>query len=353
MTKFIHFAALLIAAALAGTSMASGQSLTNEECRELGKALSKFPPVMGAVEEGLPKFENALKDKLLPRTSDQLRATTVSAIQASQELLPVLRNFNARVEAIGNQLQLCADASPAMKSPDASTPPTNPVAPKDDLKSGTASVSPPPGASAPVAKVEPPTVRSDTANLASRFQDAEAARNRGDYTTAIQTYRSLADQGHAAAQLALGLMYVKAQGVPQDLTVAQIWFKRAVTNPAADQATRDDANYNSEFIAKRLATAQEAAKEPSHIQPRQLSPYDSWESRQLCEAAIKNTATHPSTVDIWGFTGYGTVVRPNNDRAIKQTFTAKNEFGLELKFDAYCTITPDGKLSSFSVDERR
>src|SRR5713101_8217961 len=77
------------------------------------------------------------------------------------------------------------------------------------------------------------------AAVAGPFEDAEAARNRGDYSTAIQTYRSLADQDRAAAQLMLGVMYVKAQGVPQDLDAAQMWFKRAASNPAADQATRD------------------------------------------------------------------------------------------------------------------
>jgi hypothetical protein len=265
MSKYIHFAASFIAAALGGTSIASGQSLTNEECRQWGKAFSQAATGMRRLEEHLPKLENALKDKLLARTADQLRATTVSAIQASQELLPALRKLNAGIEAISNQLQLCADAnSTAVKSSDASTPPTIP-APSKDVKSGTTSVSQSPGAPAPIAKVETPTPRSDTANLALRFQDAEAASNRGDYTTAIQAYRALADQNHAAAPLKLGLMYVKALGVPQDLTGAQMWFKRAANNPAADQATRDDANYNSEFISKRLATTEEdTSKRPLH-----------------------------------------------------------------------------------------
>jgi hypothetical protein len=41
-------------------------------------------------------------------------------------------------------------------------------------------------------------------------------------------------------------------GVPQDLDAAVIWFNRAAGNPVADQATRDDAIYNREFIAKSL-----------------------------------------------------------------------------------------------------
>ena len=98
--------------------------------------------------------------------------------------------------------------------------------------------------------------------VAGPFEDAEAARNRGDYATAVQAYRSLADQGHAAAQLMLGVMYVKGQGVPPDIDVAQMWFNRAAGNPAADQATRDDANHNRELIVKKLeATAKETVQQ--------------------------------------------------------------------------------------------
>lgn len=162
MSKGVHFAASLIAAGLAGTSIASGQSLTNEECREMGKAILALPPIMGVFENEFPKFESALNDKLLPRTSDQLRAATFSAIQASKELLPALRKFNAGIEALSNQLQLCADAnSTAVRSSDANAPPTIP-APSKDAKSGTTSVSQSPGAPAPVAKVETPTPARET-----------------------------------------------------------------------------------------------------------------------------------------------------------------------------------------------
>lgn len=261
MFRCIHFAVSLLVAALAASSMASGQPLTSDECREMGKALSKIAPSADTLENALPNLDRALKDKLLPRASDQLRASAVSAIQANQELLATVRKFQISMEALVNRLQLCADAnSTGVNSSDAGTPPTTPVAPKDDgLKSDTASVSQSPVARAPAATIETPSIRSNTAN-------------------------------------------------------------------------------------------QEAAKPPLAAP---LSPYDSWESRQLCEAAIKKAATHPSTVDIWGFTGYATVVRSNSDRAIKQTFTAKNAFGLELKYDAYCIISPDGKLDSFSVNERR
>jgi len=52
------------------------------------------------------------------------------------------------------------------------------------------------------------------------FEDATAACERGDYTTAMPLFRRLADQGHAGAQNDLGSMYYKGQGVPQDFAEA-------------------------------------------------------------------------------------------------------------------------------------
>jgi TPR repeat protein len=89
--------------------------------------------------------------------------------------------------------------------------------------------------------------------VAGSIEDADAAYNRGDYSTAINIYRSLAANGNPKAQLNVGLMFVEGQGVAKDLDIAQIFFKSAAANPASDQATRADAIYNQDFIAKRLA----------------------------------------------------------------------------------------------------
>ena len=42
--------------------------------------------------------------------------------------------------------------------------------------------------------------------LAADFEAGRAAYNRGNYETALQQWRPLAEQGHAAAQSNLGLM---------------------------------------------------------------------------------------------------------------------------------------------------
>ncbi len=58
--------------------------------------------------------------------------------------------------------------------------------------------------------------------FAEPYDDALSAYNRGDYTDALQIWRSLANQGHARAQYNLGAMYENGLGVAQDYAEAMI-----------------------------------------------------------------------------------------------------------------------------------
>jgi len=61
-------------------------------------------------------------------------------------------------------------------------------------------------------------------------QDLDAgltAFDAGDYATALQEWRPLAEQGDATAQVNLGLMYENGKGVPQDYTEALRWYRVA------------------------------------------------------------------------------------------------------------------------------
>jgi TPR repeat protein len=62
---------------------------------------------------------------------------------------------------------------------------------------------------------------------AADFATGLAAYNNGDYVTAANEWRPLADQGVAAAQFNLGLMYYDGHGVPQDFARAVVWFSKA------------------------------------------------------------------------------------------------------------------------------
>jgi TPR repeat protein len=66
-----------------------------------------------------------------------------------------------------------------------------------------------------------------TTAVAGDLEDGWAAHERQDYRTALTKWRSAAQQGEVAAQLNLGLMYEKGQGVVQDYKEAVRWVQLA------------------------------------------------------------------------------------------------------------------------------
>jgi uncharacterized protein len=60
--------------------------------------------------------------------------------------------------------------------------------------------------------------------MAGPLEDAHTAYGKGDYKTAFQIFRPLAEQGNAEAQIGVGLMYRDGEGVPQDYAQAVVWF---------------------------------------------------------------------------------------------------------------------------------
>ena len=62
---------------------------------------------------------------------------------------------------------------------------------------------------------------------AATYDDGRRAYRNGDYATALQIFRRLAERGNATAQDALGGMYARGEGVPQDKAEALRWFKMA------------------------------------------------------------------------------------------------------------------------------
>ena len=62
-----------------------------------------------------------------------------------------------------------------------------------------------------------------------------------DYAEAVKWYRLAAEQGYAAAQYNLGVMYDNGQGVPQDYAEAVKWYRLA--------AEQGDAMLNSILVS--------------------------------------------------------------------------------------------------------
>jgi len=63
--------------------------------------------------------------------------------------------------------------------------------------------------------------------VAQDFDAGRDAYEAGDYATALENWRPLAEQGDANAQGVLGFMYAKGQGVLQDYAEAVRWFRLA------------------------------------------------------------------------------------------------------------------------------
>ena len=62
---------------------------------------------------------------------------------------------------------------------------------------------------------------------AQTFDAAVEAYERGDYATALAGFQNYAEQGTAAAQFKLGVMYANGEGVPEDDAEAMRWYRLA------------------------------------------------------------------------------------------------------------------------------
>ena len=62
---------------------------------------------------------------------------------------------------------------------------------------------------------------------AQDYQKGYDAYQAGDYATALQEWRPLAEQGNATAQFNLGFMYYNGKGVPHDYAEAFKWWRLA------------------------------------------------------------------------------------------------------------------------------
>jgi hypothetical protein len=78
---------------------------------------------------------------------------------------------------------------------------------------------------------------------------------------------------------------------------------------------------------------------------------DSELAREACENAIRVFANNPSTLKIHRISGYATNVDSAGTRRITQTFSAKNAFGLEKTFDAYCSMTAKAEFDINIVEQ--
>ena len=76
----------------------------------------------------------------------------------------------------------------------------------------------------------------------------------------LSWYRKAAEQGHAKAQLNLGIMYFTGRGVPQDYVQAHMWFNLSAAQGDAD-ATKNRDIVAAKMTPAQIAEAQKLARE--------------------------------------------------------------------------------------------
>jgi uncharacterized protein len=65
------------------------------------------------------------------------------------------------------------------------------------------------------------------------LQEGQVAFNSGDYVSSFALWSTLATQGHAEAQVFVGLSYENGWGTPKNAKLAEIWYQKAASNNSA------------------------------------------------------------------------------------------------------------------------
>ena len=88
------------------------------------------------------------------------------------------------------------------------------------------------------------------------FNNGYNAYKKGDYKTAFNEWKPLAEKGHAGAQFALGWMYASGEGVLKDYKEAVKWYLKAAEQGQADAQYNLGVMYaNGKGVLKDLSKA--------------------------------------------------------------------------------------------------
>jgi uncharacterized protein len=89
-----------------------------------------------------------------------------------------------------------------------------------------------------------------------QLEDAALAYKKGDYATALRLMRPLAEEGNAAAQFDLGVIYQFSRDVPPDYGAAANWYRKAAEQGLAEAQYNLGVMYaNGEGVPQDYATA--------------------------------------------------------------------------------------------------
>ena len=131
------------------------------------------------------------------------------------------------------------------------------------------------------------------------FEDGVAAKDRGDFARALQLLTPLAQQGDAASQFQLSLLYRNGQGVPGNAAESLRWLRQSAHGGhAAAQSNLGAAYIQGRGVPQnhRLAYvwlsaganggSREAASNLAVVQ-RRMAPAEISQAKDLAEACVQ------------------------------------------------------------------
>ncbi|MCZ6860868.1 MAG: tetratricopeptide repeat protein [Alphaproteobacteria bacterium] len=96
-----------------------------------------------------------------------------------------------------------------------------------------------------------------------------------DYVEAVKWYRLAAEQGHAADQHNLGVMYLNGDGVPQGYVRALMWFSltgtRSPPGKNHDRAVQGRDDISERMTPGQIAEAENWLGSDGHVKARRPS----------------------------------------------------------------------------------
>ncbi|HRQ63890.1 MAG TPA: zinc ribbon domain-containing protein [Xanthomonadaceae bacterium] len=100
------------------------------------------------------------------------------------------------------------------------------------------------------------------------------------------------------------------------------------------------------LLSRCSGTTQQSTTRPSSTVPNAAV--------QACRDRVRSNANHPSTVSFATFGQSTDAGGPGGGYRVRLDFTAKNSFGLELKFQALCVFAPgsSSRMVDFGAWER-
>lgn len=120
--------------------------------------------------------------------------------------------------------------------------------------------------------------------------------------------------------------------------------KGTATDPVFFVTCGEGANIFNAFFSKSEIEKGKTLSATKHVDKNTVI--------QKCEEYAKNNATHPSTVDFSRVMDLAVTEHPNGNTTVTSSFTAKNSFNLELKYNIRCLANASG-LFEANINEAK